>query len=133
MQVMHLRYSPRIRMWRVGEQVTISWDNREHFWQDVPVWTASRGEQAVPVEVFMAEVWSFRERFVRATRARIEQIKQHWSRLEVKIDLAQLEEGQAEMVASTATYLSIGTTNWQDVGEAIGELRELLGRRRHQQ
>ena len=126
MQVMHLRFSPRISIWRVADQIAIRWDNREHLYNNTPVWTAIQGELSLPISTFLNEVVSFRARLTHAMRERVDQIKSHWPRPDVRIDLNVLEETQRELESMQGREIFVGnTTDWSDVESAIHELRSL--------
>ena len=62
-----------------------------------------------------------------AMRERVDWIKVHWRRPDVKIDPDNLEESQREMEASLGkTSDSKSATDWEDVELAIDELKALL-------
>ncbi len=91
----HLAYPPTIHLWRVGETVTVRWDNRERLvGTGIPVWAAAMGEVTMPVADFIDAVNDFADGFLAAMAERVQSVQTHWSRPEIAIDTQELMRSQ---------------------------------------
>ena len=122
----HLRLGPRIWLWRDGEWVRLCWDNQGLEHDGVPAWTATAGEETMPVARFVAELRSFHTRLMSAMA---ERVRDAWTLgllpgvlhdpAELAAEHAFREQRGAELFA-TAT--GARETDWAPVLRAVADL-----------
>jgi len=129
----HLRLSPQIWFWRVGDTIHVRWDNRRRQDDGISVWQAQFGEITVPVEHFIERVKEFDTRFIAAMAERVAEIRSGWSRPEIMIDLDELLRQQgyrSTCYPSTLKNSPVPGYDWPGVRNAIGRIdREIKQRR----
>lgn len=122
----YLVYPPRIDIWRVGDTVSIRWDNREHLDDDIPIWSAQAGELSMHVDAFLAAVRSFDERFMAAMRCRVAAAETDWPRPDIFTDPKALQAEQVMRERGLAIALAQGPkwSDWETIRRAITIVRE---------
>ncbi|HEY7063340.1 MAG TPA: DUF5984 family protein [Chloroflexota bacterium] len=119
-----LAHPPRLWIWRADESVYLRWDNRKARIDGIPVWQAAAGEVSMPVNTFMAEVASFHTRFMEAMQARIEELRVHWPRADIRPDTESIEQEHTRRAAlfpgSGSSPLAV--TDWDAVQSAMNTI-----------
>jgi hypothetical protein len=127
LDVGYLQAGPRIWFWIQEQTAVIHWDNREIRIDDKPVWTATVGSIALPLDMFIEEVRSFDRRLIDAMQTRTAAIQQQWSRLDVALDVPALLREQQERATWMERTLEqtrhSPSTAWQDVLEMIERVK----------
>jgi len=122
----YLRSGPNIWLWTNGDTLFISWFNDDCFIDDIPVWTATSGKVAIPLQAFLDEVRSFDRRLLGEMNERVNSIRLQWNRPEVKIDLKRLTQEQTDrstwMEQAFEESRQRPPTSWRDVLSAIENL-----------
>ncbi|BDI34445.1 hypothetical protein CCAX7_64960 [Capsulimonas corticalis] len=120
----HLRIPPKIWLWSTDDQVHIRWDCRDILQDGVLVWDAKHGEVAMPKRDFIHEVQSFGARLIDTMATRVDEIKKHWARPEIAIDIHSLEQEQD--YRATICENALGRIHrdyeWDDVRAAIARM-----------
>lgn len=122
----HLKYGPAIPFWNDGKLIHVEWDNRDRILNGIPVWAAQQGQQSIPVNDFIEAIQFFDAEFINAMGQRVEQVRQHWPRPDVSIDIDALEYQHQRESAYLAQELNrraeIEPTDWKKVLEAIAKI-----------
>ncbi len=130
LDVWYLKSGPRIWLWTNGGTCFISWFNNDCLMDDIPVWTATSGKVAMPLQSFLDEVRSFDQRLIEQMSERVNSVRLHWDRPEIKIDLDRLVQEQADRSVWLEHALEKSQqgppTLWGDVIDAIENLEKDL-------
>lgn len=119
----YLSPDANVWFWRHGDVITISWDNRDRKFGEIPAWAELLGQYELPVEEFIKDLDAFRVRFLAAMRERVEAVRRSWSRPAVRIDSDELLNEQVHW-EEPAENLSRHTspTDWSAVMRAIDKI-----------
>ena len=116
----YLSPSARIWFWRLGDTITVEWDNQEKLFDGVPAWAAQQGSYSLSVDQFVAELEAFRRSFLDAMRMRVDQVRRFWSRPDVRIDVQQVMADQEHHESpASMERLDSPPTNWSAVTSAL--------------
>lgn len=120
----YLLPNARIWFWRLNDNITISWDNRDKLIDGVPAWASLRGTYQLSVGQFLDELDRFHRRFLAEMRLRIEEVCRSWSRPDVQIEprkhlLVEQENWERQ---SDQLILKGLPTNWAAVAAAIKKI-----------
>ena len=126
----HLKYPPRLWVWREQDTVMVRWDNRDVAVEGIPVWTARRGEIALPVGKFLAAVTSFHRRFLAEMESRITETERVRSRPHIEIDFPMLKGEQQDRFRRLEGALQPRTSSWKEARAAITVIDQELERDR---
>jgi len=116
----YLSPDARIWFWRFGDTITVEWDNRDKYFEEVPAWAAQQGSYLLSVEQFLEEITAFGRAFIEAMGRRVTEIGRSWSRPDVLIDRRQLvEEQQRRETERVKQVLIPAQTDWSAVTNAL--------------
>jgi hypothetical protein len=125
----YLTANPRFTFVRVGNDVSIHWDNRECVEDGVQVWTAKKGTYSLSVEAFRAECRDFVSRLLAAMGERIAAIEAHRAVPRVPVDLASLrvqhETWRREFEGTLANYRP--DVPWEEAEAAMVSIAQEQG------
>lgn len=94
LDVGYLTNPPKIWICEDNEDVIINWDNRKIKIENIPVWSATKGNYRINKKDFIEEVQRFDESLISQMNERVETICQTWKKPETKIDFEQLKTEQ---------------------------------------
>lgn len=89
---LYFRAYPLVWFVRLDDHVCVRWDNRDRLVDGIPVWTATRGEFALPVDAFVRECTDFKDRLPRAMEGRIDGIDSGDAPATIPLDLPSLRQ-----------------------------------------
>lgn len=126
----YLSPNARIWFWRLGDTVTVEWDNRDKYFEDIPAWAAQQGSYSLPVEQFQREVSVFFDSLFDAMEQRVAEVCRSWSRPEVRIDFEQLRAEQLSRRAEIKSKrANLSATDWARVIDALTVIQQSTGTR----
>jgi hypothetical protein len=122
----HLRNSPNIWIWSTDLRVNISWDNQDIVEEEIPVWSAIRGNHCMGRADFLSEVKAFHEKLIFEMGQRVNAICNHWEYPEIHVDTQQLKYEQEDRATWLDTSLRKAPTfnNWDDIRSATRLIAE---------
>jgi hypothetical protein len=132
MSALHLRGAPYLDFWRLGEELHVRWWSHPRE-PDGPHWASPAGSAVLSADAFRNELVRFDRELIDQMRARVEQVAQHWSRPEVRIDVDQLRREHTTRSAHLVRTLSDPfprnprKQSWDDVLAAIAEIERRIG------
>ena len=119
----YLNQAPSIWLWSDGKVVFIRWDNADLLLDGHKLWTAELGTYSLPVEEFIKEVHSFDRRLIAAMNERVQSVRRHWNRPEIRIDtealLAEQEERSQWLNEALERMSNTEPPDWNKVIDAI--------------
>jgi hypothetical protein len=123
-------YSPGPDFWLWSDPdgvVTLHWDNERQREKDgSPTWAAGKGSVSMPVERFVAEVRDLDRRLLGEIGERIAQVRRHWPRPEISVDVEMLEREYARRSWwLDDAFQEPRPVRWDRVLRAITQLRHV--------
>jgi hypothetical protein len=127
----YLTASPHLWFWNDGHSIHGFWDNSQLYIENIPAWSAQRGQSQLIYAQFLDEVTSFHTRLFSAMEERIQEAKRSWPRPDVALDFDELEKEQQVRSQWLAQALeraaSRAVTDWNAVVDAMRTMDRLSG------
>jgi len=125
----YLKQGPRIWLWSDGKNVFVRWDNAGLVLDGHEMWTAQSGTYSLPLEEFIEEVRSFDRRLIAAMNERVQSIRQHWNRPEIRIDkealLVEQEQRSQWLNEALERLKTTEPPDWNRVIDAISYFEKM--------
>lgn len=88
----YLVASPAIWFVRIDDAVHVRWDNRNRTVDSIPVWTATHGQFALPVEAFIGESREFANQLLAEMEVRLTALEVGTMTTRTSVDFAHMRE-----------------------------------------
>lgn len=113
----YLSHGPRLKFWRIEDEVFFKWEVENNQKGDTPVFLAPRGQCRIEAPSFQTEAYRFCEAVLSAMRHRIEQIQREgWQRTDCRMDIGELvSEQQRRESLLRELQDRVAVTDWDRV------------------